>query len=68
MLCSIYIYIYVNGTQGFNMFILILGFTFTEIRRIAANSTNKVECCHFSSDGKLLATGGFDRKVSGCFN
>ncbi|KAK7815931.1 transcriptional corepressor leunig-like protein [Quercus suber] len=39
------------------------GFTFTEIRRIPASSTNKVECCHFSSDGKLLATGGFDRKV-----
>lgn len=26
-------------------------------------STSKVECCHFSSDGKLLATGGHDKKV-----
>lgn len=23
-----------------------------------------MECCHFSSDGKSLATGGHDRKVS----
>lgn len=26
-------------------------------------STSKVNCCHFSSDGKLLATGGHDKKV-----
>lgn len=26
-------------------------------------STHKVECCHFSSDGKLFATGGHDKKV-----
>lgn len=26
-------------------------------------SANKVVCCHFSSDGKLLATGGHDKKV-----
>lgn len=38
------------------------GFTFTEIRSARA-STNKVVCCHFSSDGKLLATGGHDKKV-----
>ncbi|XP_021911778.1 transcriptional corepressor LEUNIG-like isoform X2 [Carica papaya] len=38
------------------------GLTFTEIQRISA-STSKVECCHFSSDGKLLATGGHDKKV-----
>ncbi|CAN1331368.1 Transcriptional corepressor LEUNIG, partial [Linum perenne] len=39
------------------------GFTFTEIRALPA-STSKVECCHFSSDGKLLATGGHDKKVT----
>lgn len=38
------------------------GFTFAEIASARA-STNKVICCHFSSDGKLLATGGHDKKV-----
>ncbi|KAJ7956617.1 Transcriptional corepressor LEUNIG [Quillaja saponaria] len=38
------------------------GFTFKESQLITASS-NKVECCDFSSDGKLLATGGHDRKV-----
>ncbi|XVE98242.1 hypothetical protein REPUB_Repub03eG0088800 [Reevesia pubescens] len=38
------------------------GLTFTEVRHILA-STSKVECCHFSADGKLLATGGHDKKA-----
>lgn len=38
------------------------GFTFREISSARA-STNKVVCCHFSSDGKLLATGGHDKKA-----
>ncbi|THU64949.1 hypothetical protein C4D60_Mb01t31900 [Musa balbisiana] len=38
------------------------GFPFTEIKSARA-STNKVVCCHFSSDGKLLATGGHDKKA-----
>uniref|UniRef100_A0A453EA50 Anaphase-promoting complex subunit 4 WD40 domain-containing protein n=1 Tax=Aegilops tauschii subsp. strangulata TaxID=200361 RepID=A0A453EA50_AEGTS len=38
------------------------GFTFREISSARA-STNKVVCCHFSSDGNLLATGGHDKKV-----
>ncbi|XP_044472129.1 transcriptional corepressor LEUNIG-like [Mangifera indica] len=38
------------------------GFTFTEIQPIHA-SNSKLESCHFSSDGKLLATGGHDRKA-----
>ncbi|KAM7275681.1 hypothetical protein ACFE04_017547 [Oxalis oulophora] len=38
------------------------GFTFTEFRAIQASSS-KIECCHFSSDGKLLATGGHDKKA-----
>ncbi|XP_051223606.1 transcriptional corepressor LEUNIG isoform X3 [Lolium perenne] len=38
------------------------GLTFREISSARA-STNKVVCCHFSSDGKLLATGGHDKKV-----
>ncbi|CAI0629053.1 unnamed protein product [Linum tenue] len=41
----------------------VLGFTFSEIQVLPA-STSKVECCHFSSDGKLLATGGHDKKVT----
>ncbi|GLT77170.1 hypothetical protein SLA2020_487800 [Shorea laevis] len=38
------------------------GFTFTEVNTIRA-STSKVVCCHFSSDGKLLASGGHDKKA-----
>ncbi|GAV88715.1 WD40 domain-containing protein/LisH domain-containing protein [Cephalotus follicularis] len=38
------------------------GYTFTEFQTISA-STSKVESCHFSSDGKLLATGGHDKKA-----
>lgn len=26
-------------------------------------SSHKVDCCHFSSDGKLFVTGGRDKKV-----
>ncbi|XP_056166566.1 transcriptional corepressor LEUNIG-like isoform X1 [Syzygium oleosum] len=37
-------------------------FSFTEVSTIRA-STGKVVCCHFSSDGKLLATGGHDKKA-----
>lgn len=51
-----------NIAKGFNIFLMKLGFTFTEVHLIPA-STSKVECCHFSSDGKSLATGGHDRKV-----
>ncbi|KAG4944163.1 hypothetical protein JHK85_048809 [Glycine max] len=38
------------------------GFTFSEINSVRA-STTKVGCCHFSSDGKLLASGGHDKKA-----
>lgn len=38
------------------------GFTFKEMALIQA-STSKVNCCHFSFDGKLLATGGHDKKA-----
>ncbi|PIA42600.1 hypothetical protein AQUCO_02000203v1 [Aquilegia coerulea] len=38
------------------------GFTFNEVGMFRA-SANKVVCCHFSSDGKLLATGGHDKKA-----
>ncbi|KAF5461460.1 hypothetical protein F2P56_017557 [Juglans regia] len=38
------------------------GFTFTEVHSVRA-STSKVVCCHFSSDGKYLASGGSDKKA-----
>ncbi|XP_077210996.1 transcriptional corepressor LEUNIG_HOMOLOG-like [Tasmannia lanceolata] len=38
------------------------GFSFTKVGCLSA-STSKVLCCHFSSDGKLLASAGHDKKV-----
>ncbi|KAK4785052.1 hypothetical protein SAY86_001741 [Trapa natans] len=38
------------------------GFTLTEVNTVRA-STSKIVCCHFSSDGKLLASGGHDKKA-----
>ncbi|KAM7258227.1 hypothetical protein ACFE04_013968 [Oxalis oulophora] len=38
------------------------GFTFTEVNGVRA-SASKVISCHFSSDGKLLASGGHDKKA-----
>ena len=40
----------------------IPGFSFTEVSSIR-KSNSKVVCCHFSSDGKLLASAGHDKKV-----
>ncbi|XP_037492439.1 transcriptional corepressor LEUNIG_HOMOLOG isoform X4 [Jatropha curcas] len=38
------------------------GFTFEEIGCLSS-SKSKVVCCHFSSDGRLLASAGHDKKV-----
>ncbi|KAF7830242.1 transcriptional corepressor LEUNIG-like isoform X1 [Senna tora] len=38
------------------------GFSFAEVNSVRA-STSKVICCHFSPDGKLLASGGHDKKA-----
>ncbi|CAM6079795.1 unnamed protein product [Sphagnum tenellum] len=38
------------------------GFSFNEVGCLRA-STSKVVCCHFSSDGKLLASAGHDKKA-----
>ncbi|XP_021300658.1 transcriptional corepressor LEUNIG_HOMOLOG-like [Herrania umbratica] len=38
------------------------GFTFAEFGCIQTRNS-KVTCCHFSSDGKLLASAGHDKKV-----
>lgn len=38
------------------------GFSFSEVDCLHA-STSKVVCCHFSSDGKLLASAGHDKKA-----
>lgn len=40
----------------------ISGFSFNEVSSIR-KSNSKVVCCHFSSDGKLLASAGHDKKV-----
>ncbi|XP_024637584.1 transcriptional corepressor LEUNIG isoform X2 [Medicago truncatula] len=39
------------------------GVSFNEMKHILASS-DKVDCCHFSSDGKLFVTGGRDKKAS----
>lgn len=46
---------------------MFVGFTFKELALIQA-SISKVNCCDFSSDGKLLATGGHDKKVCGSWS
>ncbi|XP_011020662.1 PREDICTED: transcriptional corepressor LEUNIG-like [Populus euphratica] len=38
------------------------GFNFSEVSSIR-KSNGKVVCCHFSTDGKLLASAGHDKKV-----
>ncbi|XP_027366626.1 transcriptional corepressor LEUNIG_HOMOLOG isoform X4 [Abrus precatorius] len=38
------------------------GFSFNEVGSIR-KSNSKVVCCHFSSDGKILASAGHDKKV-----
>lgn len=43
-------------------FLSIPGFTFSEVGSIC-KSNGKVVCCHFSTDGKLLASAGHDKKV-----
>ncbi|KAI4354397.1 hypothetical protein L6164_003262 [Bauhinia variegata] len=39
------------------------GFTFAEFGCIRTRNNSKVTCCHFSSDGKLLASAGHEKKV-----
>lgn len=48
------------GTHCFLIF--FSGFSFSDVNSVRASSS-KVACCHFSSDGKLLASGGHDKKV-----
>lgn len=43
------------------------GFTFGEVGCIRTRNS-KVTCCHFSSDGKLLASAGHDKKVYTQYN
>lgn len=42
--------------------VLCSGFTFNDVGCIRT-SNSKVVCCHFSSDGKLLASAGHEKKV-----
>jgi len=44
----------------------IVGFTFEEIGCLSS-SKSKVLCCHFSSDGKMLASSGHEKKVVGSY-
>jgi hypothetical protein len=55
--CFFFIVLFCQFTAG-DLF--IPGFVFFEVAKARPSST-KVVCCHFSSDGKLLATGGHDK-------
>jgi len=44
-----------------NKVLFLSGFTAIGCNR---TSNNKVLCCHFSSDGKLLASAGHEKKVN----
>jgi hypothetical protein len=45
-----------------DMSFCLLGFTFSEVN-CWRTSNSKVVCCHFSSDGKILASAGHEKKV-----
>lgn len=45
-----------------NCVLSMSGFSFNEVSSIR-KSNSKVVSCHFSSDGKLLASAGHDKKV-----
>ncbi|XP_008802409.1 transcriptional corepressor LEUNIG_HOMOLOG-like isoform X2 [Phoenix dactylifera] len=45
-----------------DIFAALKSFTFTEVSSIRT-SNGKVVCCHFSSDGKLLASAGHEKKA-----
>lgn len=60
--CLVYLELCIGAYSDRNS-LLIIGFTFNEVNSVRA-SGSKVVCCHFSSDGKLLASGGHDKKVS----
>lgn len=47
--------------QGPNYIAISGGTTFSEIGLIS--TATQVNCCNLSSDGKLLVTGGYDKKV-----
>jgi WD40 repeat protein len=55
-------YAFTFDVQCIDKDLSVPGFGFSEVAKVRASSA-KVNCCHFSSDGKLLATGGHDKKV-----
>lgn len=54
----------VNILWNIFCYMLYSGYILQEMSSAQA-STSSVLCCHFSSDGKLLATGGHDKKACG---
>jgi hypothetical protein len=52
----------ISGGQFTAGDLFVSGFGFAEVAKARASAT-KVVCCHFSCDGKLLATGGHDKMV-----
>lgn len=62
-LCCILLSSVLHNTVDTILFLSpIIGFSFGEVGCI--RTRNKVTCCHFSSDGKLLASAGHDKKVT----
>lgn len=52
---------FIINETSFIQGIFVSGFSFGEVGCI--RTRNKVLCCHFSSDGKLLASAGHEKKV-----
>jgi len=62
MFLCIYKFLPFTLTRLLAILLPISGFSFSEVGSIR-KSNSKVVCCHFSSDGKLLASAGHDKKV-----
>jgi hypothetical protein len=61
VLCVYQRHLFWEHSTEMTIHFLLSGFTFNEVR--AFSTSNKLVCCHFSSDGKYLASAGHEKKV-----
>lgn len=62
MFLCVYKFLPFTLTRLLSILLPVSGFSFSEVSSIR-KSNSKVVCCHFSSDGKILASAGHDKKV-----